>query len=782
MDPLSLSANIGAVIGLLDAVCRLGKETYRVVSAIKHAPEEIKRLSMELEEIDFLLLNIHQYCQRYQRQHPIMVAESNSAISHLFKLLQKLRLEYEVTTEIVERNTETPHSGRRQRLRSMGNRVKLVLAGELKATFKTLSRYKAQLSINLQVLAGFNDLAVHDSIQELSHTLSPLNLGTEKKRAAVKEDQHLLSEKGSIQYHHQPPKYAHHEASTSLRPPSDWVLNEGSLDRATLPLMLLKPKIQEALSLLTLYKPGQAQLSNQDTNWIQQELESLLVLCHETAAITLKMQSGTVKSGASHTMASKEHPKTVSQYKAEKARPVGKNNEITTTKFLARESPAGNVSVRIQCIKNPDSGHTAVSDIMLLLTPNPAIHTNGFVISLARLNQKLQQPPIHRSISMYTVVDPNSPIFECVESNNIDHLRQLLGSREVTPDIRNTDNESLLSVAARHLRLEICELLINEGADPSHCCWDGTNAIYAVRNAFWYRAMAYNVPKPVLNQLLRLFVRAGCDINSVALGGNPLHFTVSNTLPGSAIIDEEEISCLVNLLICLGCDIEHENSDGLTPLLYNACIPGWNGVAVLKELLQWGANPHAKTHLGEGPLHLAIAYSIPGTVHGDLGFRCLQARLGLLLKAGCDPNLQDQNGHTVSDFALSSPRTWFQWCLAMERNQSLPIEEIIRKEDNSEGDHVSLSSHGRSYDDCHSNDDLESDWESCSDSDRGETDSSYNLPLTFCSDYNHPFLSWGGFFPWSIPPSCWDCGLPVQLEDIAGKKWQALNIFQTLRS
>ncbi|KAJ5493612.1 hypothetical protein N7463_009699 [Penicillium fimorum] len=786
MDPLALTANIGAVIGLLDAVCRLGKETHRVVSAIKHAPEEIKRLSMELEEIDFLLLNIHQYCQRYQRQHPIMVAESNSAISHLFTILQKLRLEYELTTEIVERNTDTPHAGRRQRLRSMGNKVKLVLAGELKATFKKLSRYKAQLSINLQVLAGFNDLAVHDSIRELSHALLPVKLGTKKKSATVKEDKHLLSEKASFQDYHRSSKYAQHQDSTSLEPPPGWVLNEGSLDRATLPLMLLKPKIQEVLSLLTLYNPGQAQLSNQDTNWIQQELESLLVLCHETAAVTLKMPSSTVKSGASHTMATKEYPKTISQYRAEKAHLVGKTCEIATTKFLARESPAGNVSVRIQCIKNPDSGHTTVSDIMLLLTPNPAIHTNGFVISLARLDQKLQQLPIHRSISMYTVVDPDSPIFECIESNNIDHLQQLLESKKVTPDMRNTDNESLLSVAARHLRLEICELLINEGADPSHCCWDGTNAIYAVRNAFWYRAMVYDVPKSTLNQLLRLFVRAGCDINSVALGGNPLHFTVSNTLPGSAMIDEEEISCLVNLLICLGCDIEHESSDGLTPLLYNACIPGWNGVTVLKELLQWGANPHAKTHLGEGPLHLAIAYSIPGTVHGDMGFRCLQARLGLLLKAGCDPNLQDQNGHTVSDFALSSPRTWFQWCLAMEKNQVLPIEDIIRKEDNSGGYDAALSSHERSFDDCHNNEGLDSDWESCSDSDGGsdkdETNSSYDFPLNFCFDYNHPFLSWGGFFPWSISPSCWDCGLPVRLQDISRKKWQALNIFQTLRS
>jgi hypothetical protein len=156
MDPLSLTANIAAVIGLLDAVCRLGKETHKVISGIKHAPDEVKRLSLELEGIDSLLISIHKYCQVYQRQHPLLVAEaeSNSTISHLFALLQKLRLEYDSTIEIVERNTETPNAGRRQRLRYMGNRVKLVFAGELKVVFERLSRYRAQLSINLQVLAG----------------------------------------------------------------------------------------------------------------------------------------------------------------------------------------------------------------------------------------------------------------------------------------------------------------------------------------------------------------------------------------------------------------------------------------------------------------------------------------------------------------------------------------------------------------------------------------------------------------------------------------------------
>lgn len=296
----------------------------------------------------------------------------------------------------------------------------------------------------------------------------------------------------------------------------------------------------------------------------------------------------------------------------------------------------------------------------------------------------------------------------------------------------------------------------------------------------------YNISRPTLNRMLRLFIRAGCDINSVALGGNPLYFTVSRSLPGSEIIHEGEISTLVNLLVCLGCEIEHRNSDGLTPLLYNACIPQWHGVVVMRELLQWGADPHATTNLGEGPLHLAIAFSIPGTMHEESEFNSLRERLALLLDAGCDPNLRDGAEHTPSDFALSSPRTWFQWCLALEKAYGAPsIEHILIKEDDISAflDHSRLPTNEPEPVDDLLNGDADSDWESCSGSEP-EVNSSRDSPLLdcLCSHPEHIFLSWNGFFPWSIHPACADCGLRCNLLSIGHRKWQALQVFQTLKS
>jgi hypothetical protein len=313
---------------------------------------------------------------------------------------------------------------------------------------------------------------------------------------------------------------------------------------------------------------------------------------------------------------------------------------------------------------------------------------------------------------------------------------------------------------------------------------DGANAIYDVRNAFWYRPTTYKIPKSLLNRILRLFIRAGCDINFVALGGSPLHFTVNHSLPGSEIIDEAEIATLVNLIICLGGDIEHQNADGLTPLLYNACISGWHGVKVLTELLQWGANPHATTLLGEGALHLAIAFSVPGSLHGDIEFNSLQERLVLLLQAGCDPEVEDLNGHTPSDFALSSPRTWFQWCFAVDKIHGLSMVQILSRE--SPPDLFCLTQITTEAKESHREslrpEDPDSDHEPRSGPEDKGSDCTDTLSSVICSHPGHVFISWNGLFPWSTDPSCADCGHLCDVQDIHRRKWQAWNIFQGLRS
>ncbi|PKX98443.1 ankyrin repeat domain-containing protein [Aspergillus novofumigatus IBT 16806] len=779
MDPLSLTANLAAVIGLIDTICRIGKETYQLIAAVKNVPAEIQQLQVEMHEVEFLLENVHRYCDEYQDRLSSMSLHKTSPVMHIYSTLKSLEKEYDNIAAIVAKNLDVESSRTKQKLKMMGGRVKLVLGGKLERSFRNLDRCKRQLSMNLQVLGSFNDLAVQNRLDSIHDTVSTIRDSSQIPPLSNIDDRSAAwSEKGqdrsdfsqsleaidSLMAQLAAMKIRIEKQDDNTEISMDSWDNFEDVKRASLPLMLLQAKVREALQLLSTPQPGHEKLANIDVQWVQTELESLLASSHEKAAAVIKTNS------QKRANVTRDCRRRIASSTLNKQRNrLQPTQQIVSSQVVLQDSPAGKVSIRVQWTKDADSKSARASDILLLLAPNPQVAEDGLLISLSRLHDGLSKPTITRHVSAYAIVETTSPIFTCIEANDIHSLRLLLKSRDFSPTVRNTENESLLSFAARLLRFEMCDLLLNEGADPNHCRSDGANAIYDVRNAFWYRATNYTIHKATLYRILRLFISAGCDINSVALGGSPLHFTVSHTLPGSELINEEEIVALINLLVGSGCDIEHENADGLTPLLYNACIPRWHGVVVLRELLQWGANPHATSHLGEGALHLAMAFSGPGSVHGQLEGDSLETRLGILLQTGCNPNLQDGYGHTPSDFALSSPRIWFQWCLAVER-VGLSMEDVLRTE--------GVSEDTRPVQDSASAD---SDWESCSGSD-DEDGSQESTTSGTCSDPEHIFLCWNGFFPWSVPPCCADCGLLCELEDIKRRKWDAWMVFQELRT
>ncbi|GFF62704.1 hypothetical protein IFM47457_05676 [Aspergillus lentulus] len=756
MDPLSLTANLAAVIGLIDTICRIGKETYQLIAAVKNVPAEIQQLQVEMHEVEFLLENVHRYCDEYQNRLPSLSLQKTSPVMHIYSTLKSLEKEYDNISAIVAKNLDVQSSRTKQKLKMVGGRVKLVLGGKLERSFRNLDRSDW---IVFMMLCRLSETVVRylSNIDDRSAAWSEKGQDRPDFSQSLEAIDTLMAQLTAM-------KIRIEKQDDKIEVSMDNWDNFEDVKRASLPLMLLQSKVREALQLLSTPQPGHEKLSNIDVQWVRTELESLLASSHEKAATAIKMNSQ--KSNTVPRDSRRHIAGNISNKRGNRLQPT---QQIVSSQVVLQDSPAGKVSIRVQWTKDADSKSARASDILLLLAPNPQVAEDGLLVSLSRLHDGLSKPTITRHVSAYAIVETTSPVFTCVEANDIQSLRLLLKSREFSPTVRNTENESLLSFAARLLRFEMCDLLLNEGADPNHCRSDGANAIYDVRNAFWYRATNYTIHKATLYRILRLFISAGCDINSVALGGSPLHFTVSHTLPGSELINEEEIVALINLLVGSGCDIEHENADGLTPLLYNACIPRWHGVVVLRELLQWGANPHATSHLGEGALHLAMAFSGPESVHGQLEGDSLETRLGILLQVGCDPNLRDGYGHTPSDFALSSPRIWFQWCLAVER-VGLSVKDVLGREGVSEDVQPVQGSAS-----------ADSDWESCSGSD-DEDGSEESTGSETCSDTEHIFLCWNGFFPWSVPPCCADCGLVCEADDIKRRKWDAWMVFQGLRT
>lgn len=223
--------------------------------------------------------------------------------------------------------------------------------------------------------------------------------------------------------------------------PMDSWDNFEDVNRAALPLMLLQSKVREALQLLATEQPGHEKLSNIDVQWVRTELESLLASSHEKAAAVIKTNS---QKSDSVTSDCKRHIAGNTVNKPRKG--LQPTQQIVSSQFVLQDSPAGKVSIRVQWTKDADSKSARASDILLLLAPNPQVAEDGLLVSLSKLHDGLSKPIITRHVSSYTIVETTSPVFKCVETNDIQSLRLLLKSRDFSPTVRSTENESLLSV------------------------------------------------------------------------------------------------------------------------------------------------------------------------------------------------------------------------------------------------------------------------------------------------------------------------------------------------
>jgi hypothetical protein len=240
------------------------------------------------------------------------------------------------------------------------------------------------------------------------------------------------------------------------RPCNGWNANRDSLQTATLPLMLLKPKLQPLLLQLMNRSQDSMLLSDEDASWIGSEFEDLLATSHESAAANTRSRRKGIKSVTRKDRSAVAKPALSSFHPDQSTRPDsahGRQADLlsvrpgTSNRCVQQTTPIGNFSVRVEWQKDKSSRQYKVSNLYVFFAPSPHIAENGLFVSLSREQLEFKQPSICRHISTYAVVDSTSPLFTCVREDDIVGLKELLRKRMATPRDRNTDNNSILSVS-----------------------------------------------------------------------------------------------------------------------------------------------------------------------------------------------------------------------------------------------------------------------------------------------------------------------------------------------
>ena len=148
-DPLSAVASAASIAGLAEVSCRLAGSLFKSFQAIKEAPQNIRRLSKELEQLHYLLQEVDNLVKRYNNSQ----FENGLSIATVQSLLQDCKTELDE----VEENT-APFRTDSSLLRDAAKRIRwLVGMREIDRHCQALDALGRRLGVALSVFGRYGD-------------------------------------------------------------------------------------------------------------------------------------------------------------------------------------------------------------------------------------------------------------------------------------------------------------------------------------------------------------------------------------------------------------------------------------------------------------------------------------------------------------------------------------------------------------------------------------------------------------------------------------------------
>jgi ankyrin repeat protein len=272
------------------------------------------------------------------------------------------------------------------------------------------------------------------------------------------------------------------------------------------------------------------------------------------------------------------------------------------TKYVSRRlaTPGGDLAIEA-------SANNTVA-LRSMLNKNPTINRGPALVSAAALGHLK---------ALNILLEPPRLL-----SDDKDHGHGNSRHQE-SPDVNVwAQGTTPLLAAVKDHHSKTTKLLLDAGADPDLAYKDGTTALQQA-------AQCGDV------EIIKLLVAADANINH--------HNDVGDT--ALIIASRWGHANTARLLIELGAKVNARNDKNSTALLVAA---RHDCVDVLQVLLKNGANVNAKDKKGRGPLHRAVAgmWLIEG-----VPVKVKEKLIKMLLEAGADPGLRDEQGKTACDRA-----------------------------------------------------------------------------------------------------------------------------------
>jgi ankyrin repeat protein len=206
---------------------------------------------------------------------------------------------------------------------------------------------------------------------------------------------------------------------------------------------------------------------------------------------------------------------------------------------------------------------------------------------------------------------------------------EFLAAKGADVRARSRYGTTALHYAAGRGQLSVVHLLLQKGADVNATETNGSTPLHnAASNLLWRVGEGVVGNPPAYqgkDQLIEALLAAGADINAKTTSGEtPLH--VAAAFGG---IDE------VRVLLAKGAAVNSQNDDGQTPLHAAAvAIGNPHAEQITRLIIDYGGNMEATdTKNSWAPMHYAAE-------NGNL------VVLGVLLRAGANPNARDAHGWT----------------------------------------------------------------------------------------------------------------------------------------